>query len=74
MPTVRHHHHYHVEPARVPLLVKIIGAIIVIWVAFAVIGAVFKVLGFLLVAAAVVTVGAIGYSAIKGGSDRKRIR
>ena len=56
------------------MLLKIIGAIIVIWVAFAVIGLVFKVLGFLLVAAAVVTIGAIGYSAIKGGSDRKQIR
>ena len=56
------------------MLLKIIGAIIVIWVAFAVIGLVFKVLGFLLVAAVVVTVGAIGYSAIKGGSNRKQIR
>jgi hypothetical protein len=56
------------------MLLKIIGAIIVIWVAFAVIGLVFKVLGFLLVAAAVVTLGAIGFAAIKGGGDRKQIR
>jgi hypothetical protein len=56
------------------MLLKIIGAIIVIWVAFAVIGLVFKVLGFLLVAAAVVTIGAIGYSALKGGSEKKQIR
>ncbi len=56
------------------MLLKIIGAVIVIWVAFAVLGFVFKVLGFLLVAAAVVTVGAIGYGAIKSGSDRKQIR
>jgi hypothetical protein len=55
------------------MLLKIIGAIIVIWVAFAVLGLVFKVLGVLLVAAAVVTVGAIGYSAIKG-ANRKQIR
>jgi hypothetical protein len=56
------------------MLLKIIGAIIVIWAAFWIIGAVFKVLGFLLVAAAVFTVGAIGYAAIKAGSNRKQIR
>ncbi len=56
------------------MLLKIIGAIIVVWVAFAVLGFVFKALGVLLVAAAVVTVGAIGYSAVKGGSSRKQIR
>jgi hypothetical protein len=56
------------------MLWKIIGAIIVIWVAFAVIGVVFKVIGALLVVAAVATVGAIGYAAIKGGKGRKQIR
>jgi hypothetical protein len=56
------------------MLLKIIGAIILVWVAFTVLGMVFKVLGFLLVAAAVVTVGAIGYAAVKGGSERKQIR
>ena len=56
------------------MLLKIIGAIIVVWVAFAVLGLVFKVLGLLLVAAAVVTVGAIGYSAVKGAANRKQIR
>lgn len=56
------------------MLLKIIGAIIAIWLVFTVIGLVFKALGFLLVAAAVVTIGAIGYSAIKGSSDRKQIR
>jgi hypothetical protein len=54
------------------MLLKIIGAIIVIWVAFAVLGFVFKVLGTLLLVAGVLTVGAIGYAAIKGGS-RKQI-
>ena len=56
------------------MLLKIIGAIVVVWVAFTVLGIVFKALSFLLIAAAVVTVGAIGYSAIKGGSSRKQIR
>lgn len=56
------------------MLLKIIGAIIAIWLVFTVIGLVFKVLGFLLVAAAVVTVGAIGYSAVKGAAQRKQIR
>jgi uncharacterized membrane protein len=56
------------------MLLKIIGAIIVIWVAFAVIGFVVKAVGFLLIAAAVVTVGVIGYNAVKGSSERKQIR
>jgi uncharacterized membrane protein len=56
------------------MLLKIIGAIVVIWIAFTVIGLVFKALTFLLVAAAVVTVGAVGYSAIKGRGERKQIR
>ncbi len=56
------------------MLLKIIGAIIVIWVAFAVLGVVFKVLGTLLVVGAIVTVGAIGYAAVKGGKDSKQIR
>jgi hypothetical protein len=55
-------------------LLKIAGAILVIWAAFWIIGAIFKVVGFLLVAAAVVTVGYVGYKAIQAGSHRKQIR
>jgi hypothetical protein len=55
-------------------VLKIAGAILVIWAAFWIIGAVFKILGFLLVAAAVVTVGYVGYKAITAGSSRKQIR
>jgi hypothetical protein len=55
-------------------LLKIAGAILVIWAVFWVIGAVFKVVGFLLVAAAVVTVGYVGYKAVTAGSNRKQIR
>lgn len=55
-------------------LLKIAGAILVIWAAFWIIGMVFKVVGFLLVAAAVVTVGYVGYKAVTAGSSRKQIR
>jgi hypothetical protein len=55
------------------MLLKIIGAIVVIWVAFTVIGFVFKALGTLLLVAGVFTLGAVGYAAIKGGSRRKQI-
>jgi len=56
------------------MLLKILGAIVVIWVAFAVLGVVFKVLGTLLIVGAVITVGAIGYAAVKGAARRKQIR
>jgi hypothetical protein len=56
------------------MLLKIIGALIVIWLAFSVIGFVVKALGTLLIIAAVVTVGAVGYAAIKGKSDKRQIR
>ncbi|MFL6143399.1 MAG: hypothetical protein ACJ72N_16230 [Labedaea sp.] len=56
------------------MLLKIIGAIILIWVAFMVLGFVFKVLGTLLVAAVVVTLGAVTYGAIKGRAGRRQIR
>lgn len=55
------------------MLLKIIGAIVVIWVAFTVIGFVVKALGTLLLVAGIITVGAIGYAAIKGASQRKQI-
>jgi hypothetical protein len=64
-----------VRGGKMQTLLKIAGAIIVIWAVFWVIGAVFKVLGFLLVAAAVVTVGYVGYKALTIGSNRnKQIR
>ncbi|HEV2782009.1 MAG TPA: hypothetical protein VGX25_21680 [Actinophytocola sp.] len=56
------------------MLLKIIGAIIVIWLAFAVLGWIFKVLGTLLVVAAVVTLIGIGYAALKGKSGQRQIR
>jgi hypothetical protein len=56
------------------MVLKIIGAIIVIWLAFVVIGWVFKVLGTLLIVAAVVTLIGVGYAAIKGKSGQRQIR
>jgi hypothetical protein len=56
------------------MLLKIIGAIIVIWLAFTVLGFVLKALGTLLLIAAVVTVIGVGYAAIKGRSGQRQIR
>jgi hypothetical protein len=52
---------------------KIIGALVVIWLAVTVIGAIFKVIGTLLIIGAIVTIGAVGYAAIKGRADRRQI-
>ncbi len=56
------------------MLLKIIGAIIVIWLVFTVIGFVFKVLSYLLIAAVVVTLIGVGYAALKGRSNQRQIR
>jgi hypothetical protein len=56
------------------MVLKIIGAIIVIWVAFSVLGFVFKALGTLLVIAAIATAGMVAYGAIKGRNGQKHIR
>jgi hypothetical protein len=48
------------------MLLKIVGAIALIWVAFVVLGWVFKIFTTLLVIGVVVTLGAIAYGAIKG--------
>ncbi|WP_197523070.1 hypothetical protein [Actinokineospora pegani] len=53
------------------MLLKIIGAIIVIWIALSVIGFVFKAIGTLLIIAAVATVGVAAYGAIKGKSNKQ---
>lgn len=57
------------------MLLKVLGAIIVIWVAFAVLGFVFKaVLTLVIVGAVVAVVGGVGYAMVKGNGDRKQIR
>ena len=57
------------------MLLKVLGAIIVIWVAFAVIGFVLEaVLTLVIVGAVVAVIGGVGYAMVKGGKDRKQIR
>jgi hypothetical protein len=51
------------------MLLKIVGALVVIWVAFVVIGWVFKAFTTLLIIGAVITLGVVGYGAIKGRSS-----
>lgn len=56
-------------------VLKVVGALVVIWLAFSVIGFLVKAVVTLLIVAAVVTVvGAIGYAAIKGRSGQRQIR
>ena len=56
------------------MVLKVIGAIIVIWIALSLIGFIFKAIGTLLLIAAVATVGVIAYGAIKGKATRGQIR
>ena len=56
------------------MLLRIIGALIAVWLVFMVLGFVLKAIGTLVVIGAVVTVGVIGYNAIKGRAERKQIR
>jgi hypothetical protein len=56
------------------MVLKIIGAVIVIWLAFSLIGFLFKAVVWLLVAAAVVSIGVIAVGAIKGKSANRQIR
>jgi hypothetical protein len=52
------------------MLVRIIGAIVVMWVAFMLIGWIFAAFKWLLIIAAVGTLGAIAYGAIKRNQIR----
>jgi hypothetical protein len=52
------------------MLMKIIGAIVVIWLAFMLLGALFSIIKWALIIAAVGTVGAIAYGAIKRSQIR----
>jgi hypothetical protein len=55
------------------MLLKILGIALVVWLALAVLGAVFEFLGTALVIGAVVVVGVVAYSAVKGGRSRRSI-
>jgi hypothetical protein len=52
------------------MVLKILGIALVIWLALSLIGAVFEFLTWALVIGAVVFVGAVAYSAVKGRSGR----
>ena len=52
---------------------KVVLALVAIWIAFMVIGFVLKAVVTLAIIGAVITVGVVGYNAIKG-SSRKQIR
>jgi hypothetical protein len=52
------------------MVLKILGIVLVVWIAFTVLGAVFEFLTWALVIGALVFVGAAAYSAVKGRSPR----
>jgi uncharacterized BrkB/YihY/UPF0761 family membrane protein len=52
------------------MVLKILGIVLVIWVAASLLGAVFQFLTWALVIGAVVFVGAAGYSAVKARNRR----
>jgi len=53
-----------------PTALKVLGIIAVIWIAFMVLGWVFKLLVWVLVIGAVLFVGSAAYAAVKSKSDR----
>jgi hypothetical protein len=55
------------------MLLKILGIAVVIWLALAVLGAVFEFLTTALVIGAVVVLGVVTYSAVKGRRSRRSI-
>jgi hypothetical protein len=55
------------------MLLRILGIVLVVWIALAVLGAVFKFLGTALVIGAVVVVGLVAWNAVKGGRSRRSI-
>ena len=52
------------------MVLKTLGVVLLVWIAFMLLGAVFKFLTWALVIGAVVFVGAAAYSAVKGRSRR----
>lgn len=55
------------------MLLRVIGALLVIWLAFVVLGVVIKGLVILAVVGAIAFVGTAGYMAIKNRSEQKRL-
>jgi O-antigen/teichoic acid export membrane protein len=53
------------------MVLKVLGVVLLVWLAFTVLGAIFEFLTWALVIGAVVFVGAAAYSAVKGRSRRE---
>lgn len=56
------------------MLLKIIGGLLVIWLAFVVLGVVIKGLVILAVIGAIAFLGTAGYAAIRNRSSQRRLR
>ena len=56
------------------MFLRVIGALLVIWLAFTVLGFVLKGLVILAVIGAIAFIGTAGYAAIKNRSSQKRLR
>jgi hypothetical protein len=52
------------------MVLKVLGVVLLVWLAFTLLGAVFEFLTWALVIGAVVFVGAAAYTAVKGRSRR----
>ncbi|NMH95789.1 hypothetical protein [Pseudonocardia acidicola] len=55
-------------------MLKVLGALLVVWAVFSVVGAVFDFLAWAVVVGALVFLGAATYSALTSKSDRRAIR
>lgn len=56
------------------MLLKIIGALVAIWLVFMVLGFVLKAIGTLVIIGIIATAGVVGYNAIKGRQAKRQIR
>lgn len=53
-----------------PMVLKVLGGVLLVWLALTVLGALFKFLTWALVIGAIVFVGAAAYTAVKGRNRR----
>lgn len=56
------------------MLWKVIGVIVLVWLAFTVVGVIIKGLFWLAVIGGVLFVGTLAYGALKGGKDQRSLR
>jgi O-antigen/teichoic acid export membrane protein len=55
------------------MVLKVLGGVLLVWLAFTLLGALFEFLTWALVIGAVVFVGAAAYTAVKGRSRRRSL-